>query len=229
MSVCYHCKHFHWRASFALYGWWDESCEHPQRTADWPIAGHAVECPGYQRWQPMSKFEKALAYVFDVEKLFSNHPLDRGGPTMYGITQVTYDSWRRARALAPKAVSSLSRDEAKEIYRQWFWDAAGCELLPETLATCAFDAMVNHRPKVAIGLMQKTLGVPADGMIGPVTQKAYREAQDGAQLIWKFVDARLDLYATIVVEDPTQLAFLKGWLRRAHALERLLWPSANSG
>lgn len=172
----------------------------------------------------MTKFEKSLAFVYDIEGLYANVRHDRGGPTKYGITQATYDSWRRAKGLPLQAVAHLERDEASAIYREWYWDAACCELLPDALATCAFDAMVNHRPRAAIALMQKTLGVTSDGVIGPVTQKAYKAAVDSEQLLWTFVGARLDLYATIVFDDPSQRGFLKGWLRRAHSLEKLLWP-----
>lgn len=223
--LCHTCVHCHWQTRRALYGWWDETCTHPARGSDWPLVGEATECPGYERWPPMSKFETGLGFVFDKEGGLSDDTRDHGGLTKYGITQSTYDSWRRAKNLPLASVTSLSRAEATSIYHEWYWDAAGCELLPPVLATCAFDAMVNHRPFVAISLMQRTLGIPADGVIGPVTQKAYREAVDSPQLVWKFVADRLDFYANLVVQDPSQLAFLKGWQRRAHALERLLWPA----
>lgn len=173
----------------------------------------------------MSEFDKALAHVYAMEGLYANVAHDRGGPTKYGVTQGTYDSWRRAKGLPLRAVADLEREVATAIYREWYWDVACCDLLPEALAICAFDAMVNHRPRAAIALMQKTLGLTADGVIGPVTKKAYQAAVDSPQLLWKFVDARLDLYAEIVFDDPNQRGFLKGWLRRAHALERLLWPT----
>ncbi len=173
----------------------------------------------------MSKFEQALAHVFVIEGEFSNKAADRGGATMFGITQMTYENWRRTKGLPVQPVAKMTREEATAIYREWYWDVGACELLPQALATCAFDAIVNHRPMVAIGLMQRTLGLSGDGVIGPMTQKAYRGATDTPQALWKFVSARLDLYAGIVFEDPSQRAFLKGWLRRAHGLEKLLWPA----
>lgn len=170
----------------------------------------------------MSKFDVALDYVFQREGGFADDRRDRGGPTMLGITQATYDNWRRLKGLPNASVAALSRSAAAVIYREWYWDAGGCDLLPPVLSICAFDAMVNHRAPIAIALMQRTLGVLGDGLIGPVTRKAYSAAVDSPQLVWRFVAERLDLYAAIVFDDPSQRGFLKGWLRRAHALEQLL-------
>jgi lysozyme family protein len=170
----------------------------------------------------MGKFQQALQFVFEREGGFSDRPNDRGGPTMFGITQATFDRWRAAKALPKGDVAKISRQEATQIYREWYWDAGACELLPPALAICAFDAMVNHRPQAAIALMQRTLGVPADGIPGPLTRAAYTRAVDNPDALWKFVAARLDFYCDLVREDPTQLDFIKGWVRRAHGLERLL-------
>jgi lysozyme family protein len=225
--LCHVCRYCDWQfRRRALYGWWDERCVHPGRADDWPNVGEATACPGYVGPSKLSNFDKALSYLFDQEGTYANVPQDHGGATMFGITQLTYDNWRRSKGLPLQSVRSLKRGEAAVIYQEWYWDAGGCEMLPEVLSIGAFDAMVNHRPRIAIALMQRTLGVPADGVIGPVTQKAYRAATDSPQVVWKFVDARLDLYATIVFDDPSQRAFLKGWLRRAHALEKLIWPDA---
>jgi lysozyme family protein len=218
--LCDWCRFGAWRASRALYGWWDWDCTHPQRRATWPAAGAATECEGYTTI--MSKFDQALHYVFEIEGRFSDRKNDRGGPTMFGVTQDTYDRWRAAKALPKASVAQISRIDATQIYREWYWDIGGCELLPPVLAICAFDAMVNHRPQDAIAIMQRALGVPADGVLGPLTRAAYSRAADNPGAIWKFVSARLDLYCDIVRNDQTQLDNLKGWLRRAHALERLL-------
>lgn len=219
--LCHTCAHCSWRATRTkLYGWWDEVCVHPARAVDWPLVGEATVCVGYRSM--LSNFDKALRFVFEEEGKYSNRPGDHGGATMFGITQETYDRWRRSQGLPLQPVSKMSRQEATEIYRAWYWEPAACELLPEALALCAFDAYINHRPDVAIMLMQRTLGLVADGVIGPVTRKAYSEAVDSAALIWKFVSKRLDLYCDIVFVDASQRTFLKGWVRRAHGLEKLI-------
>lgn len=177
----------------------------------------------------LSKFDQALEWLFDIEGRYSNEPSDRGGPTMFGITQGTYDNWQRSKGLPRSPVNTITRRIATLIYREWYWLPAGSEWLPKVLSICAFDAIVNHPPKVAIALMQSTLGVPADGVIGPVTIKAYSQAVDTAEAVWRFVSLRFDFYAEIVLHDTTQRVLLKGWLRRAHALEKLLGNTAMKG
>lgn len=170
----------------------------------------------------MSKFDQALHYVFYREAGFSDRKNDRGGPTMLGITQATFDRWRTTKGQPKADVSTISRVEATQIYYEWYWDIGACELLPPMLAICAFDAYVNHRPHDAIALMQNALGVPVDGVLGPLTRAAYSRATDSPNALWRFVAARLDFYVEIVRHDPVQLENLKGWIRRAHGLERLL-------
>ena len=40
-------------------------------------------------------FEKFLEMLFGLEGGYSNRKADLGGPTNYGITQDTFDSWRK--------------------------------------------------------------------------------------------------------------------------------------
>ncbi len=84
--------------------------------------------------------------------------------------------------------------------------------------------MVNHRPEDAIKLMQRTLGLVADGVIGPKTKAAYQVAVDNPSVVWQFIAQREDLYCDIVANDFTQIANLKGWIRRAHGLAKLTLP-----
>lgn len=170
----------------------------------------------------MSDFELALPFVFGVEKGLSNNAVDHGGRTNLGITQSIFDMWRDSRHMARADVATCTHDEAADIYRQWYWTPACCDLLPQKLATCLFDAMVNHRPIAAIALMQGALGVTADGVIGQKTRDAFRAAADTQSAIRGFIDLRINLFFSIVQHDLAQLTFLHGWVNRALHLERAL-------
>jgi lysozyme family protein len=56
----------------------------------------------------MSEFERALQRVLAHEGGFSNHPKDPGGATMKGVTQATYDAWRKSEGLPPQSVKLIS-------------------------------------------------------------------------------------------------------------------------
>jgi len=88
-------------------------------------------------------FEDALAFVLEQEGGLSNHPLDPGGLTKWGITQATYSSWRKKNGLPPRPVSEMTEEEMRAIYRALYWDPIGGDSLPPPLALAAFDSAVN--------------------------------------------------------------------------------------
>lgn len=45
-------------------------------------------------------FETVMQMVFGSEGGFSNHPKDKGGRTNYGVTQATYNGWRKKKRVA---------------------------------------------------------------------------------------------------------------------------------
>ena len=54
----------------------------------------------------MSKFDKAIDFIFEVEGYVSNHKADAGGYTKYGIAQKSHPNVN---------VRTLTLDGAKEI------------------------------------------------------------------------------------------------------------------
>ena len=82
-------------------------------------------------------------------------------------------------------IRALTRDEAIAIYRRDFWDALHLDFLPAPLAAMLFEGAVNQGPGSAKGFiraLQGLLGVPADGVIGPLTGQACR-GHDPARLL----------------------------------------------
>ena len=72
-----------------------------------------------------------------------------------------------------------------------------------------FDAAVNMGVGQAVRLLQRALGVVADGAIGPNTMKAINEA-DTKKLIDDFSAQKELFYRSL----GTFATFGKGWLRR---------------
>ncbi len=88
-------------------------------------------------------FERCLAITLKWEGGYSNHPDDPGGPTMQGIIQREYDSWRKKQGKRLRPVRQIDENELQVIYRDEYWDAMGCEDLPAGFDLCVFDAAVN--------------------------------------------------------------------------------------
>lgn len=158
------------------------------------------------------KFTRALRLLLGHEGTLSDHAADRGGRTNFGITQATYDDWRRRQKKATRPVDEIGATEVRAIYKADYWDAVRGDDLPWHLAYPSFDAAVNSGPVRARQWLQKGLGVTVDGDIGPITLGAAEaSSRDAAVAV---VRARGDFIVDLVRRDPTQMVFLRGWIRR---------------
>lgn len=171
----------------------------------------------------MSKsIETLLDALLAREGGFVNHPADKGGPTKYGIRQATLSAWL-GRSASVDEVRSLDVETAKAIYRQRYYAGPGIDRLPAEIREQVFDMGVNHGPRIAVKLLQEVLNlagfgpIDEDGALGPETYGAAEraQAQMGPFLTNALVEQRIALYRAIVDRDPSQAAFLAGWLARA--------------
>lgn len=91
-------------------------------------------------------------------------------PTMWGITQKTYDAYRSSIGQPSQSVRQVKTDERDAIYRK-YWDGV-CENLPRLAALTVFDMSINAGPAAARKVVQRALNLPDDGVYGPVTRTA---------------------------------------------------------
>lgn len=145
-------------------------------------------------------FERAVEFVLAVEGERSEHPMDPGGPTYYGIARHAHPE---VKPWPP------TRDQAIEFYRHRYWDWLGCDRFPPPLALVLFDCAVNQGVGRAVRLLQASLGVTMDGAIGPETLEAAAHADIGA-LVDDFLARRATTYANLA----TFPIFGFGWMRR---------------
>jgi lysozyme family protein len=168
------------------------------------------------------RFLDCLAVVFEEEGGFSDMPGDPGGATNMGITRATLAAWR-GHPVSKDDVISLDRDEAAAIYRKKYWDSLGGGDLPAGLDLALFDDAVNSGPRQAVRDLQRALDVPADGLIGPVTQAAIT-ARPLADVVTALCAAR----RTRLQSLPHFSQFGRGWTRRIQRIERLARPIAKA-
>jgi lysozyme family protein len=170
----------------------------------------------------MNRFETCLAFILKFEGGFSDHPADKGGATAYGITQSVYDDFRVG---GKKPVKEIEMAEVRTIYRQEYWIPSEAPIMPEPLDLVVFDCAVNHGVHRSAKLLQQTLGVDADGVIGMETMNAVHEevkATSAKQLAEAMIARRREFYDEIVVNRPSQRVFSDGWNARCDALEKVL-------
>lgn len=155
------------------------------------------------------RFERALALLDVHEGGYVNHPADPGGATNRGVTQRTYDAWRRRRGEPLRSVRHIAGDEVKAIYRSQYWDSIRADEMPPGVAYCIFDAGVNSGPARVVKWAQEVVGVDADGIVGEQTLDALARANP-YDFINRFCDHRLAFMSSLK-HWPT---FKGGWKRR---------------
>ena len=162
-------------------------------------------------------FTPSLAAVLVHEGGYSNHPSDPGGPTMKGIIKRVYDDYRRSKDLPVRDVRQITEAEIQEIYRRRYWDLIQGDKLPAGIDYAVFDGAVNSGPAQATKWLQRALGIPADGVLGPSTLAAVARAQDHDAVVAGIQARRLAMLKAL----RTWPVFGKGWGRRVEEVRRL--------
>lgn len=166
-------------------------------------------------------------HIIKVEGEFVNHPMDRGGPTKYGITFKTLSTYR-GRGVTVDDVGFLTEVEAKKIYNDMFFENYKIHLLAsQKIQLILFDQGVLWGPVTAIKKLQNVLNLnpfysklKVDGVLGPETIKKINLLNEN-DMGRKYLQRAQDDFVSFVVKDPSQLVFLRGWINRTH----LLWDS----
>lgn len=159
------------------------------------------------------RFERCLRFTLVEEGGYSNVTADKGGATNRGVTAATFTEAKRLGLVKASTVHDLTVEDVERVYWSLYWLPSHAQELPAPLDLCLFDAYVNHRPQVAVRLIQAGVGVEQDGIFGPKTV-------DGAHLVQavtaieRYCYERERFYRQIVKNDPTQERFLRGWLNR---------------
>ena len=157
----------------------------------------------------MSDFAEALALVLQMEGGRVDHPRDPGGRTNQGITQRTYDAWRKQHHQPPRNVYAIARDEVERIYHDSFAAPVCFDRLPGGVAYAAFDAAVNSGPARATRWLQGAADLQITGHLDSVALTSIA-ARHAPTLIDRLCDLRLGLLRHL----PGWAPFGHGWTRR---------------
>ena len=149
-------------------------------------------------------FDTAFHKLLGHEGGFVDHPADPGGATNWGVTE------RVARANGyTGGMRELPVETAKAIYRKDYWTPIRADELPESVRYAVFDAAVNSGNAQAVRWLQRAVGATADGIIGPRTLQAVREAS--AETVLRKMLAQRLRFMTGLKNWPS---FSRGWARR---------------
>ena len=156
-------------------------------------------------------YQQSLRFVLRWEGGYVNDPDDPGGATNKGVTQKTYDGYRRKKGLPLRPVREITDAEVGDIYKTGYWDTVDGDRQPWPLCLVLFDTGVNMGPGRAmefLGQAKKLL----DSDPG----------NDALELARRVTDLRVNRYYALVQRNPRLKKFLKGWLNRARELKRVI-------
>lgn len=150
---------------------------------------------------------------------YVNNPLDRGGPTKYGITAKTLGSVRNlGRAATVQEVQALTVTDAQNIYLSQYITTPKFNLIKnDAIRWFMVDSGVVHGPVNPINWLQIIIGAPKDGVFGPQTNQLL-EDWDPMQLLVNLQGARGEAIARLVTRDVSQTTFIVGWMTRLNDL-----------
>jgi lysozyme family protein len=170
----------------------------------------------------MADFVEAVNYVLANEGQLVDNRKDNGGVTNFGVTLQMLTAFRKKQC-TDQDVVTLNQGEAKQLYELLFWNPLRISGLNQAVATAIFDMSVNNGQGLAVRLAQECLGpnIVADGLPGTQTFTALDKVNP-EMFIYNYMGILQDRYVNICVNNPTQLVFLEGWLRRTRRLFTLL-------
>ena len=154
----------------------------------------------------MKSFNEIIEKVLEHEGGYVNDPKDLGGETKYGITKRFYPELN---------IKELTKEKAKQIYKDDYWDKNRIESVPQNLWHIFFDMCVNMGRRTAVKILQRAAnskgrGIDVDGGMGPATLKALKGIETERVRAY-----RVKYYSDLVTKKPEQEKFYYGWYRRA--------------
>jgi len=158
--------------------------------------------------QEMSKFDEIIEVVLEHEGGYVNDPKDPGGETNYGIAK---------RSHPDVDIKNLTKEGAKEIYKEVYWDKNKVESLPEELWHIYFDMCVNQGKSRAVKIIQRAVNgkggsLDVDGGLGPMTIAAIGKSRVELDRVRAY---RVKYYSDLVTKKPDLERFYFGWFKRA--------------
>jgi lysozyme family protein len=164
----------------------------------------------------VAEWEKIYSKTLKFEGGFQDDPKDKGNwtggevglgelrGTKYGISAKSYPNLD---------IKSLTEEQALEIYRRDYWQAMHLSAIDSNrIAWKIFDISINCGQGTAAKILQKSVGVEPDGLIGDVTLRAVNLA-DHVKLMAEIIHYQQHHYLSI--RNSMNEKFFKGWMKRS--------------
>ncbi len=162
----------------------------------------------------MNRFQICIPRILKHEGGFVNHPKDPGGATNKGITIATYRRHIKRNGTVDD-LKALTEAQAVKVYKAEYWDKVRGDELPVGVDYTVADFAVNSGPARSVKHLQRAVGVPEDGVIGPQTMLAVQK-RPPAVIVQRSTDSRMQFLRGL----KTWGTFGKGWTIRVNSVHR---------
>ncbi len=156
--------------------------------------------------------------ILAFEGGYVNDPLDAGGATNKGVTletwrQVGHDENRDGK-IDELDIKLLTVEDATMVLKKFYWDKwHGDDIKTQGIAEILVD-WIWASGVWGIKIPQKILGLQSDGIVGVGTLAAVNNFKDQHDLFLKIQNARIDFINGIILRNPSQVKYEKGWKKR---------------
>ncbi|MDX8492952.1 glycosyl hydrolase 108 family protein [Mesorhizobium sp. VK22B] len=157
-------------------------------------------------------FAACLGVSLVYEGGWSDNKADPGGATMKGITLGTFRTFKPG--ATKTQLRNITQSDVEHIYGVGFWDPIRGNDLPFGVDMATLDYGINSGPSRAVKDLQRVVGAPVDGKMGPGTLKAVILA-DNKATIQKLCARRLTSMQGLKIWKT----FKRGWSRRVADVE----------
>ena len=135
--------------------------------------------------------------------------VDTGGNTKYGIAQNGNPGVN---------IQALTLAQAEAIYQNKYWNATGCNQLPNPLCVVHFNCAVNTGPGRAAGFLEKVTNTSSQSAaIAAASRMTPDQAKAAAA---QYINIQQNFYNDLANGNPSRNAkYLKGWTARMASLK----------
>lgn len=158
------------------------------------------------------KFSTAFKDLMALEGGYCKDLLDKGKETKFGLCKKTYHDLD---------IANITLQEAKKIYYDDFWKGYSYDKIRSKLiAAKVFHTTVNTGANQSHKILQRALRangfdtIADDGIFGKTLDAANRA--NTKSLLTALRSESAGFYRLLVVIQPSQNKFIKGWIARAY-------------
>ena len=171
----------------------------------------------------MAKFENFAGKLLRLEGGYVNHPLDKGGPTKYGVILSVWKEYGHDKDgdgdIDAEDIKKLTEEDARYIAKKIFWDYFLADHISnESVAEFIVDWGYNSGRKTVAKIVQRLINVEVDGTVGIQTLRAINST-DQKRLFNLLKIERKVFLNNIIRRKPDQIVFYDGWMNRVNSFK----------